>query len=715
MELARRPASNGFVLKCNDAFAILDEFGDVRADVHPDHGLFLNDCRHLARLQLRLGALDPLTLAADLSHDGALLTVDLTNSDLHGIGDQQPIDRETIHVSRQLFLWDDVLHQRLKLRTYAKKSQLLLLQHVYDADFADIFEIRGAPREQRGEPLPARVEDDSVLLGYRGRDDTFRTTAIRFDPVPDNLAPSAAFHRLTIDPGRELTVYMRITAKQSASDRFDPTPSHRAFLRSYRRLRRHQKDESAATPKIVTSNELFNGWINRSVSDLHMLLSETDHGEYPYAGIPWFNTAFGRDGIITALEALAFEPRIARGVLRFLAAIQAREYDGWCDAEPGKILHETRKGEMAKLKEVPFAAYYGSVDATPLFVVLAEAYLRRTADIDLIRAIWGNVERALEWIDTDGDPDRDGFVEYERAEASGLRNQGWKDSDDAVCDSNGEVATGPIALCEVQCYAYAAKRAGAAIAARLDERAKAQQLAESAEKLKARFEERFWDSNLNSYVLALNGDKAPLRVNASNAGHGLLAGIVGGDRVAKLVKTLNQPDMYSGWGVRTLSSKAAFFSPLSYHNGSIWPHDNALIAMGMAAYGYRSEPLRIMTGLFDASLFMPLQRLPELFCGFTRKPRRGPISYAESCSPQAWASAAVYGLLAATLGISIDAERSQVRIKRPMLPPYIGHLSIAGLPIGDSLLDLRFERNPKGVTSVVPTSFRGDVELVISP
>lgn len=715
MEPSTRPASDGFVLKFDDAFIVLDEFGDTRSDLYPDQGLFLNDCRHLSRLQLRIGAVAPLALAANLSQDGALLTVDLSNSDVYGIGDQQPLVKETIHVSRQLFLWNNTLHQRLKIRTFARSPQLLVLQHVFDADFSDIFEVRGTHREHRGTREPSKIEDGSVLYGYKGQDDIYRSTLISFDPIPDQVAPSTALHQLALVPGEEYVVDMQVVAFQSESGQKTPQRETKALRRHYRDMRRHQRREYANTPRIVSSNELFNGWLNRSVGDLHMLLSATKHGIYPYAGTPWFNTAFGRDGIITALQALAFEPRIAAGVLRFLAANQADVIDAWSDATPGKILHETRRGEMARLRQVPFAAYYGSIDATPLFVMLAGAYLQRTADLELVREIWPNVQRALKWIEDSGDADNDGFVEYQREAETGLRNQGWKDSEDAISHENGEIATGPIALCEVQGYVYAAKSAAASIAQALGESELGESLLRDCKTLAQRFDEAFWDPDLGTYVLALDGSKRPCRVVASNAGHTLITRIVKRDRADAIVQSLMSESMYSGWGVRTLSSGEAQFSPLSYHNGSVWPHDNGLIALGMASYGYRREPLRIMTGLFEASLCMPLNRLPELFCGFAKRRTGSPVAYAESCAPQAWASAAAYGLLTATLGISVDAPNRQLRIERPTLPSYIRRLRVTNLQVGDSMLDLAFEFSSKGAASVVPSNFRGHVELVIAP
>ncbi len=713
MQASTRPAGKGYVLKFNDAFCVPDDFGDLRADLHADQGYYLNDCRHLSRLELRLGAVSPLVLASNLSHDGSLLSVDLANSDVYGIGDQEPLVRETVHVVRQLFLWNDTLHQRLKIKSYNKERLLLVLQQVFDADFADIFEIRGTPRPVSGPREVSQVNADSVVLGYMGQDGVRRSTTLRFEPAPDSLAATSAIHRLVLEPNAEIVVHVLAEARQEFEEHV-PLPVQ-DLLDNYSSMRRSARKEEHARPLLFSSNELFNGWMNRSVSDLHMLIADTEHGPYPHAGTPWFNTVFGRDGLITAMLSLAFEPDIAAGVLRYLAAEQAQETDAFRDSNPGKILHETRRGEMARTAEVPFAAYYGSVDSTPLFVMLASWYWKRTGDTPLIRSIWPQIKAALDWIDQYGDVDGDGFVEYRRERETGLSNQGWKDSDTAISHADGRLAQGPIALCEVQAYVYAAKDGASMLADLMDEPNTADRLRNEAREFAARFNEAFWDDELDTFVLALDGDKRPCRVRSSNAGHVLLTDMVAPDRARRLVASLTKAAMYSGWGVRTLSSRESRYSPLSYHNGSVWPHDTALIGLGMAEYGYRQTAGRLLTGLFEASLYMRFNRLPELFCGFAKKRGRSPVDYADACSPQAWSSAACYGLLTAVLGLSVNAGDRQVRVEGPCLPRYLKTLRIRRLRMDNEAVDLTFERDSTGETTVVPTGLGGDVELVLTP
>ncbi len=390
-----------------------------------------------------------------------------------------------------------------------------------------------------------------------------------------------------------------------------------------------------------------------------MMTTVLPTGLYPYAGVPWFNTPFGRDGIITALECLWLNPSLARGVLSYLASTQAVDVNPEQDAEPGKILHETRKGEMAALHEMPFARYYGSVDSTPLFVVLAGAYYERTGDRGLIEAIWPNIQAALLWIERYGDYDGDGFIEYDRHSSAGLLHQGWKDSDDAIFHADGALARGPIAVCEVQAYTYAAWRAGAALAAALSLPEPAAKFASRAERLRGRFEDLFWCDELSTYALALDGDKQPCRVRSSNAGQCLFSGIAAADRAVKVGQSLLKPELFSGWGIRTVGSAEPRYNPMGYHLGSVWPHDNALIAFGMSRYGMASEATRVFTGLFDAAMYFDLHRIPELFCGFPRDEGQGPILYPVACAPQAWSAASVFLMVQACLGLHIDAVESK--------------------------------------------------------
>jgi glycogen debranching enzyme len=481
-----------------------------------------------------------------------------------------------------------------------------------------------------------------------------------------------------------------------------------------RRARRTRAELRAEAAHIETSNVTFNNVVSRSGADLAMLTTDTEHGQYPYAGVPWFSTAFGRDGLITALEMLWLDPSIARGVLRFLAAHQGNAEKPEADMEPGKILHELRECELARLGEVPFGRYYGSVDSTPLFVVLAGLYWERTRDRETLQAIWPNVKAGLEWIERYGDRDGDGFVEYGRKRDTGLRNQGWKDSEDSVMHADGRLAEPSIALCEVQGYVHLAQRLAAGLAADFGDPGFSRGLSLAAEKLRERFEAAFWCDELGTYALALDGHKAPCRVRSSNAGHLLFCGIAQPDRAARVAQGLAARDFFTGWGIRTLSAREKRFNPTSYHNGSIWPHDNALIGLGLARYGHTAHALSLTTAMFEAAAHMHLRRLPELFCGFERKRDKSPTLYPVACAPQAWAACAPIALLQACLGLEIDAANCKLKLHRPRLPSFLDWLQIRRLQVGDSRIDLLFRRQENSVAvSLLSREGSAEVEVML--
>jgi glycogen debranching enzyme len=464
-------------------------------------------------------------------------------------------------------------------------------------------------------------------------------------------------------------------------------------------------------PRITSSNSRFNDWVRRSSADVQMMTIGNREKDYPYAGVPWFSTVFGRDGIITALEMLWVDPSLARGVLEFLAETQATELDPTIEAQPGKILHELRHGEMANLREVPFGRYYGTVDATPLFVMLAGAYYERTGDRELIEKLWPNVQAALRWMDEFGDADGDGFIEYAAHGNRGLIQQGWKDSNDSVFHADGTLAEPPIALCEVQGYAYAAKIAASRLSQMMGDKVASKKLGSQAALLRQRFEAAFWCQELGLYALALDGKKSPCRVRSSNAGHCLYTGIASTDRGKATAHTLLQPNFFTGWGIRTLASGERRYNPLSYHNGSIWPHDNALIAAGFTRYGFKNHAGKILLSLMDVSSVLELHRLPELFCGLERRQGEDPTLYPVACAPQAWAAAAPFLLIQACLGLTVQGVSNRVVFERPSLPEGIPHLAIHGLRVGDASVDLLFERQVDTVRVQVLEK-TGEVEVV---
>jgi glycogen debranching enzyme len=671
-------------------------------------GIYLNDTRFLSQLELRLNGAPLLLLSSNVQEDNAVLTVDLTNPELMS-REGFKLHGELIHVNRLKYIWQNALYERLLVHNFDTRQHLVRLGLRFDADFTDLFEVRGKQRARRGQISAERQSERSVALRYLGLDGIERITCLEFEPSPTRLDTATALFELSLGPGEAARSALRI----SCNDRGEARASvGRRFYSSLRSARRALKASSGRAASLDSSNSLFNEFARRSVADLYMLLTETAFGPYPFAGIPWFSTPFGRDGILTALFALWIDPSIAKGVLRFLAATQSTGFDPDRDAEPGKILHEMREGEMARLGEVPFARYYGSVDATPLFVLLVGEYFNRTGDLDTIKELWPNVQAALHWINNYGDPDGDGFVEYYRKNAEGLINQGWKDSHDAVFHEDGQMAEGPIALCEVQAYVYGAKRHAAVLALALNHSALAATLSDQAEVLRERFEAAFWCDDLSTYALALDGDKKPCRVVSSNAGHSLLTGIADRSRAERVAETLLGTGCFSGWGVRTVARSAARYNPISYHNGSVWPHDNAIVALGFSRYGLKSGVIRIFRGLFEAASYMDLRRLPELFCGFPWRRLTAPTLYPVACAPQAWASATAFALVQASLGLSFEQNGEQIRLDRPALPDFLDELHLRGLQAKHGVADLLVTRHGEDV-SINVTRREGRVPIAV--
>ncbi|MEW5802035.1 MAG: amylo-alpha-1,6-glucosidase [bacterium] len=686
---------NRRVLKEGETFAVFDQYGDVLCIGKCEQGLFHEGTRFLSRLELRLGNNRPLLLSSTIRETNEVLAVDLTNLDIL-VDDQVLIQRGTLHIFRSKFLWQGASFERIRVSNYGLTQVKAGFSLRFDADFVDIFEVRGMVRERRGKRLEDRVEESRVILSYEGLDGKVRQTHIEFSPWPDGLTSSEACFNVELEPQQTAVFFMTVYCT-CGPGKYLPQSYQSAWAEAGKSL----KSLRCEICKIHTSHEQFNEWLDRSQADLYMMLTKTSQGIYPYAGVPWFSTAFGRDGIITALQMLWVDPDIARGVLAFLAFTQAKENNPGQDAEPGKILHEIRKGEMAELGEIPFGRYYGTVDATPLFIILAGAYYERSADREFIESIWPNIESALEWIDTYGDVDGDGFVEYQRHIPEGLVNQGWKDSHDSIFHADGTMAQGPIALCEVQGYVYDAKRRAAQLASVLGYTEAAARLMAQAQALKERFEKTFWCEDLSIYALALDGNKKPCRVRTSNAGHCLFSGIASKEHARRTAESLLDNTFFSGWGIRTVADTEKRYNPMSYHNGSIWPHDNSLIAYGLSRYKLNGMIPKIMTGLLDATLSMDLHRMPELFCGFVRRPGEGPTLYPVACAPQSWAIGSVFLLLQACLGLSVNANEGNVCFCHPFLPDFLEEVEIKNLRVGKASVDLLLRRHIEDVGVMV--------------
>lgn len=734
--LVERPLRS---LKYGEAFAVLDSYGDIGVLPGPE-GIYFQDTRYLSRLAFLIEDQRPLLLSSVMQDDNGALSVDMTTPDIRiDAHDETSIPRELIALERTKFLFRGACYDRIGLRNYDMQPRRLRVSVGFDADFRDLFEVRGTDRTRRGKRSVEIAGRNSVQFRYVGLDEIVRTTTLHFGPDPVRLEQGRAEFDIAMDSGGDASLYIRVVCEshpaytsapstqrdgeaaalalaKAAGSLADKPPRGLSegtiFARAYRDNRRDLRAATAGITTLISSNDQFNEALCRATADLYMLASRTQEGMYPFAGIPWYSTVFGRDGIITAMMALWIDPNFAKGVLRFLAATQATSVNPDSDAQPGKVLHETRRGEMAMLGEVPFRHYYGTIDATPLFVMLAAQYHDATGDRETIERIWPAIERALTWIDTYGDRDGDGFVEYARERETGLINQGWKDSFDSIFHADGTMAEAPIALCEVQGYVFAAKKGAAKLATLLGHHERSDALKRQARELREAFDKAFWCEEIGTYALALDGQKRQCAVRSSNAGHALFTGIAYEKRAKQVAEQLLSTSGFNGWGIRTIAKGEARYNPMSYHNGSIWPHDNAMIALGFARYDLKAEAARIFEGLFETALYQDQKRLPELFCGFMRRRQRGPVSYPVACSPQAWAAATPFALLAACLGLELDRERNRIRLKSPILPRFLDSIVLYNLKLGDSRVDLRVHRHDDDVTVAVVRR-KGDVALAL--
>ncbi|HWZ64249.1 MAG TPA: amylo-alpha-1,6-glucosidase [Steroidobacteraceae bacterium] len=677
----RRGLLPRFTLKYDNSFLLSDARGDIQAS---QDGFYCNDTRLLSRYELSVGRHGLSLLGAAVDNENALFTSHLTNHPLPALGDQT-IPQGVIHIERTRFLHVAGLYERITFTNFSVEPATVPLRFAFDADFADIFEVQGRVRPARGETLEPVLSSHGSCLSYRGLDGVVRSCRISFSELPLDIDAHHAEFTLSLARDQRKSLYIEVSLQGA-----EP-PGEQRFQTAAAALRAETERRLRRGAQIRTSGRLFDGWIERSRSDLALLTTELRTGPYPYAGIPWFATEFGRDALVTALQTLWIEPELSAGVLRFLGATQARETSAFRDSQPGKILHEMRRGEMAALDEVPFGRYYGSVDASPLFVMLAGRYEARTGERSLVDELWPHLERALAWIERRLAGSRTGFLDYESAAASGLVNQAWKDSSDSMFHADGSLPRGPIAVVEVQGYVCAALCAMADLLAARDEPHEAERLRTRARELRAAIEASFWAPELGFYGAALDGDGRLCRIRTSNAGHLLYCGVPSAERADLVTTELLSPRFASGWGIRTLASGQARYNPMSYHNGSVWPHDTAICAAGMARYGKRREAVRILGEVFEAASYFGM-RVPELYCGFARAAGQGPIPYPVACVPQAWAAGAVFMLLEACLGVSVDGARAEVHVSRPQLPIGIESLTVADLGVGRQTVQLRFQR-----------------------
>jgi glycogen debranching enzyme len=685
-------------LRHDDTFGLFNEIGDIDAETRSEAGLYRGGVRHLSRLTLTIASLRPLLLAAAPRDDNLLLTVNLTNPDVRGEGGRVTLPRGTLHITRLRFIWAGVCHEMIRVRNFALSTVSVELAIRFGSDFENIVDVRAQRRVDAARSRYERVERDSVTQGCLGADEITRETVVDCHTAPEAISADSLRYRLQLGSRGEKTIALAIGCRSA-----DHPVQISTFTRSLAAAEEFARQHSRPDFQVLSSDGPFNGWLRRAMADFGMMLTSTPQGRVPAAGLPWLDAIFGRDAIIAALQTLWLWPDIARNVLRHLAATQCASSAAGPGAEVGKILNEARGGSVEP-------DYHG-VDTTPLFVMLAGAYYVRTADRDFITALWPSITAALRWIDVYGDVDGDGFVET-RPRGATPPHHGWKSSPDAVFHADGRLAAGPLALCEVQGYVYAAKLAAARIARSLGEMPRAIALVESAQALQARFNTAFWCKDIETYALALDGDKQPCRVRTSNPGHCLYTGIAHAERARQVIAGLGDEHMFSGWGVRSVAETELRYNPMSYHNGSVWPHDNALAAAGAARYDDKAFALRILNAQFEAALHFDVMRMPELFCGFRRRGREAPLQFPVASSPQACSAGATFLLLQSVLGIGIDALDRQIVLAHPVMPDDLAEISVKNLTVVDASVDFTVRRHA-GSVSVSVERREGKVDLVI--
>jgi glycogen debranching enzyme len=678
-----------YSIKEGETFLYADAEGNLDAEEAIGAGLYYKDTRFLSDYVLTVDGRAPLLLSTSADRPYAS-HIDLANQDLTAPDGSVAAAQGTVNIRRTRVI-KNRLYERIRVKNYNATSVTMTVGLTFSSDFADIFEVRGLKRSQRGKLALPKAGGRSAVLAYLGQDDVFRETRITFELEPTEVEVVGeriqVRWRLELAPSQTevigLEIEPRVGAGQAPAESFDS---------AVHQLRRSYEEWERSCTRIWTDNQLYNALLTRAMRDLRALRTPTPHGDVVAAGIPWFVAPFGRDALMTCHQTLMLNPDITRTTLEVLARFQADEVDTWRDAEPGKILHELRQGELASARIIPHSPYYGSVDSTPLWLLLLGTYYRWTDDLAFCRELLPNVERALQWIDQYGDLDGDGFLEYKRSSPRGLENQGWKDSHDSVVHSDGKIAEGPIALAEVQAYTYLAKLRIADIYEALGRSDQAVVLRSQAGTLRARFNERFWVESEQYFAEALDGEKRQVASVTSNPGHGLYCDVVDADRAQLMARRLLAPDMFSGWGIRTMSKSSVAYNPMSYHNGSVWPHDNAFIGAGLKRYGHAKATNRLATALFDMAVTVDDMRLPELFCGFTRRSPNRPVAYPVACSPQAWASGAPYLLLQAMLGISARAPENTLLVNKPHLPPWLNTVELHNLRVGRSTISVVFRR-----------------------
>jgi glycogen debranching enzyme len=713
-------------VKDDDLFLVTDTIGNISGcslqDGNPSMGLFCADTRFLSRLELQINGRSPVLLSST-ADKGFGLSVLCTNPRI-----DNHLNADTIGIRRELVL-NGALFEEIEVANYSTTSITFELSLSFDADFVDLFEVRGHRRKQRGKLLrlaePTHLEEtgdglvppatqlnreELLILAYQGLDGAVMESRIQFQhQQPDYFQGYTAIWKLELASHETKKLGYRLhklTNNQPSSGVNAATTLAQAKASE---LMEEQNWVQQIT-RISSDKSLFNRVIERAEEDIYLLRQSFGKYKTVSAGVPWFSTLFGRDSIITASQTLMLNPQIAKETLILLAAYQGKKEDEWREEEPGKILHELRMGELARCQEIPHTPYYGTVDATPLWLMLYADYYAWTHDQETLEQLWRNAILAMGWIDRN--LQETGYLSYYRKSKGGLINQGWKDSGDCIVNRKGELAKGSISLCEVQAYVYAAKIKLAEIARMKKRLDLADRWQEEAKNLRVRFNKDFWIEDQDFCALGLDGEGKQVDSITSNPGHCLQLGIFTPEKAYSVAERLRAPDMFNGWGIRTLSSLSPAYNPMGYHIGSVWPHDNSLIAMGLRSLGLIDQALELFQGLFNMTFQQSYQRPPELFCGYELNGDNAPVQYPVACTPQAWATGSIFQLLQMMVNLVPDAQNNCLRIVDPALPESINRLSLHNLRVGRTILDLEFER-VGSTTSCRVANKRGNLRVVI--
>lgn len=698
-----RPSSaeglaQAIVMKDENLFFVAQPDGNVPLTGFHGHGLYYHDCRYVNGYEMEFAGKKPVPLSAS-SVRGSVGVFTLTNPKIE-LSDGTVVKEEEIGITWRRLVDSEIpaLRDRLLFQNFTLRPIEVSVTLTIRSDFEDLFAVRGLLRQQFGRLHPPSWDGDRLRLSYDGKDGIARTVTVHYDPPPRQRRGTAAEFLVRMDPKGRQQLALSLVVGESKDRPVRPQkPNPDGLTALEDDLEQHTQNWMRQVVKVSSNGSSLDQLMDRSFRDLRILRSHVGDETYFAAGVPWFVTLFGRDSLITAWQMLAYHPRIAEQTLRLLAQYQGTREDTWRDEQPGKILHELRIGEMAKINAIPHTPFYGTVDATPLFLMLLAEHAAWTGSLDLFNELRDSVERALSWMDRQGDRHGEGYLAYTSRAKDKMINKGWKDSGDAIVNSDGNLAQPPIALVEVQGYVYAAKLGIAGLFERAGDPDRGARLRQEAQRLRERFNRDFWMEKQGCYALALQAEGQQVAVISSNPGQALWTGIVDVDKAERTVRRLMADDMFSGWGVRTLSSKERGYNPIGYHLGTVWPHDNSIIVAGFRRYGSDGDALRIFYGLFDAAFHFRGHQLPEVFCGFGRAEYEIPIHYPVACHPQAWASGAIPFLLTTLLGVAPDAFAKRLRIVRPLLPNSLDRLDIRNLRVGQATVDLHFQRERDGI------------------